>query len=112
MDRELDVQLLSELETLLGAERSAIVRTLLTELSAAVGRIDAGLERGDLAEVASAAHSARNSALMINAQPVLRVLGQLESCARGEDRPGAGEAHADLAQAWPRLRRELEVAGG
>jgi hypothetical protein len=112
VDRELDVRRLSELEELLGAERSTIVRTLVSELTAAVARIDAGLECGDLAEVASAAHAARNSALMIDAQPVLRVLRELETCARGEDPAGARTARAGLADVWSRLRRELADAAG
>jgi HPt (histidine-containing phosphotransfer) domain-containing protein len=112
VDPELDIGRLSELEELLGAERSVIARTLVTELTAAVRQIDAGLERRDLDEVAAAAHAARNSALMIDAQPLLRVLRQLETCARGEDATGAGEARAGVARVWPRLRRELEAAAG
>jgi len=112
MTGELDVGRLSELEELLGAERSAIVGTLLTELASAMGRIDAGLDRGDMAEVAAAAHAARNSALMIDAQPLLRVLKELETCARSEDAAGAGAARERLTDAWPRLRRELEGAAG
>ncbi|HEY2318315.1 MAG TPA: Hpt domain-containing protein [Solirubrobacteraceae bacterium] len=107
---ELDVSRLSELEELLGTERAAIVRTLVTELATAVERIDAGVDSGDLSEVAAAAHAARNSALMIDAQPLLRVLKQLETCARRDEREGAGAARARLRRVWPRLRRKLELA--
>jgi HPt (histidine-containing phosphotransfer) domain-containing protein len=110
VDAELDVSRLSELEELLGTKRAAIARTLVTELSNAVVRIDAGLESGDLSEVAAAAHAARNSALMIDAQPLLRVLRQLETCARGDEPEGAGAAQARLRRVWPRLRSELELA--
>ncbi|MGZ4192246.1 MAG: Hpt domain-containing protein [Solirubrobacteraceae bacterium] len=112
VDAELDLSRLSELEQLLGTERAAIVRTLVTELTTAVTRIDAGLEAGDLIEVAAAAHAARNSALMIDAQPLLRVLKQLETCARNDEPEGAGAARARLSRAWPRLRSKLELAAG
>ena len=112
MDAELDLSKLGELEELLGTERSVIVRTLITELEAAVARIDRGLAAGDFAEVAAAAHAARNSALMIDAQPLLRVLKQLETCARHDDADGASEARAGLAGVWPSLRSKLELAAG
>jgi hypothetical protein len=107
---QLDVGRLTELEGLLGADREAIVGTLMTELAAEMARIDDGLECGDLAVVAAAAHSARNSALMIDARPALRVLKQLEGCARNDEPDGAAAACARLRRVWPRLRRELERA--
>jgi HPt (histidine-containing phosphotransfer) domain-containing protein len=112
MHAELDVGRLAALEAQLGADRASIVRTLVAELTAALERIDAGLERSDLAEVAAAAHAALNSAVIIDAQPLLRVLRQLETCARRDEAEGAGNARAGLADVWPRLRRELEGAAG
>ena len=106
----LDVSRLTELQELLGTDREAIVGTLVTELTSAVDRINEGLACGDLGEVAAAAHAARNSALMIDAQPVLQVLKQLETCARNEQPDEAAAARARLRRAWPRLRRELEQA--
>jgi HPt (histidine-containing phosphotransfer) domain-containing protein len=110
--RELDLSKLGELEALLGTNRTAIVRTLVTELTAALARIDQGLSDGDLAEVAAAAHAARNSALMIDAQPLLGVLKQLEACARRDEPEGASAARARLAGVWPPLRSKLELAAG
>ena len=110
VEAELDVSRLAELRELLGTEVPAIVRTLVTELTAAVERIDKGLASGDLSEVAAAAHAGRNSALMIDAQPVLRVLRQIETCARSDEPEGAIAAQARLRRAWPRLRRQLEQA--
>jgi hypothetical protein len=106
----LDVSRLTELEELLGTDREAIVRTLVTELTTAVDRINEGLACGDLAEVAAAAHAARNSALMIDAQPVLRVLKDLETHARNGKPDDAAAARGRLRRAWPRLRRQLERA--
>ena len=108
--RTFDPARLSELEQALGTQRAAIVGTLVTELTTAVSRIDEGLETGDLSEVAAAAHAARNSALMIDARPLLRVLRQLESCARSDQPEGAAAARGRLGRAWPRLRSKLELA--
>ncbi len=88
------------------------MRTLVTELTAALARIDAGLAGGDLAEVAAAAHAARNSALMIDAQPLLGVLKQVETCARRNESAGASAARSRLADVWPPLRSKLELAAG
>jgi len=107
---QLDVGRITELQALLGTDREAIVGTLLTELTNAVARINEGLACDDLDEVAAAAHAARNSALMIDAQPVLRVLRQLETCARNNEPEGALAARARLRRTWPRLRRQLEEA--
>jgi HPt (histidine-containing phosphotransfer) domain-containing protein len=107
---QLDISRLTELEGLLGTDREAIVGTLMTELTAEIARIHEGLGSGDLPEVAAAAHSARNSALMIDAQPALRVLKQLENCARDGEADGASAAGIRLRRVWPRLRRELARA--
>lgn len=111
-ESDLDVTRLTELEHLLGADRETIVGTLVTELTTALEQIDEGLETGDLAQVAAAAHAARNSALMIDAQPVLRVLKQLETFARNNEPEAAAGARVRLRRAWPRLRRGLESAAG
>ena len=110
MDSELDLTRLDELQQLLGTERAAIVDTLLTELSTALDDIAGGLAAGDLEAVATAAHAARNSALMIDAQPLLAGLGDLESCARNDELAAALTANRRLRRTWPRLRRRLESA--
>jgi Hpt domain len=109
-DAELDLNRISELQERLGTEREAIVTTLVTELATACDRIQDGLDSGDLPAVAAAAHAARNSALMIDAQPLLRVLRQVETCARSDDPDGASAATARLGGLWPRLRDKLERA--
>jgi HPt (histidine-containing phosphotransfer) domain-containing protein len=110
VDPELDLRRLAELERLLGTQLPEIVATLVTELNQALSDVAHGLEHGDLEQVAAAAHAARNSALMIDAQPMLRGLGELETCARRNDLPPAAAVHEQLLQDWPRLRRELELA--
>jgi HPt (histidine-containing phosphotransfer) domain-containing protein len=112
MDPKLDLQRLAELEQRLGTTLPDIAGTLVTELDNALSEIAAGLDRGDLEQVAAAAHAARNSALMIDAQPVLTRLAELETSARRGDLPPALAAHEQLLKEWPPLRRELvRVAG-
>jgi hypothetical protein len=47
---------------------------------------------------------------MVDAQPVLRVLKQIETCARNNEPEGAMAGRASLRRAWPRLKRQLERA--
>jgi hypothetical protein len=107
---EFDLERLAELQELLGKKLAEIVRTLVGELTMALAAAGAGLDAGDLVAVALAAHAARNSALMIDAQPLLAALSELEARARAEDLVNARLAHHRLLELWPRLRRQLELA--
>jgi hypothetical protein len=86
----------------LGQTPEAIARTLHDELRAARAQIDVGLTGGDLVAVGDGAHAARNSALMVGAQPLLAELRALETSADGGEleaaRAARGRADADLAQ--------------
>jgi hypothetical protein len=110
---ELDLRRLAELPEVLGAELPAIVATLVTELAGAVDAIEAGLSAGDADAVARAAHAGRNSALIIDSQPLLAPLDEIESSARHSDLATAAAANARLVEVWPPLRQKLErVAAG
>ncbi len=108
MESELDLSRLDGLRDLLGAEPPEIVATLLRELGVAVTEIDRAFPAGDMAATALAAHAARNSALMIDARPMLRALGALETSARAGDGEAATAAHEQLHERWPALRRRLQ----
>lgn len=112
MPAEFDAARLAELQDLLGTDLDAIVATLVRELSQAIDAVADGLAARDLDAVSRAAHAARNSALMIDAGPLLERLAALESAARRADMAAALEAQAQLAAAWPGLRRRLERAPG
>lgn len=112
---ELDLERLTELQGLLGTALPEIVSTLLSELHRAFADIDRALghdelAHDDLAAAALAAHAARNSALMIDARPVLGALAELEASARREDAAATLAANQRLHEAWPALRRRLELA--
>jgi hypothetical protein len=108
VDAELDLHRLAELQEMLGTELPEIVATLVAELTRAMSGIDAGLSAGDLGAVALAAHAARNSALMIDARPMLGCLRELETSARQGEPEAASAANQRLRASWPALRRRLE----
>ena len=110
MDCELDLERLAELQRLLGTGLPEIIATLVRELSTSLAATTQALETGDLDGAALAVHAARNSALMIDAQPLLDRLAELETCARAGDLAGSIAAHERLLQAWPSLQRRLELA--
>jgi HPt (histidine-containing phosphotransfer) domain-containing protein len=107
---ELDLSRLVALRQLLGSELPEIVETLVEELRRALSAIATALDDGDLATAALAAHAARNSALMIDARPLLDALDALESSARRNHVNGARQAHRRLDEAWPPLRSQLQRA--
>jgi HPt (histidine-containing phosphotransfer) domain-containing protein len=104
---ELDATRLPELRDALGTDVSEIINTLDNELARAIGQLEKGLEAGRLDAVAQAAHAARNSALMLDAQPLMHALRELETAARSEDLAGARGALPALREVWPALRRRL-----
>jgi hypothetical protein len=78
----LDHRRLDQLEGHLGLSRAEIVATLAAELARAIAGIESALADGDLHRAGLAAHAARNSALMIDAQPLLERLRTLETSSR------------------------------
>jgi HPt (histidine-containing phosphotransfer) domain-containing protein len=105
---DLDLSRLPELQRVLGSSVPAIIGRLMTEIESATSQIDAALLAGDLDAAAHAAHSARNSALMIDARPLLDALGEIESSARTGDREGTGSGLERLRSVWPECQRALE----
>jgi hypothetical protein len=112
MADELDLSRLAELREVLDSELPQIVETLVDELTRALDGLGAALADGDLTAAALAAHAARNSALMINARPLLEGLDALESSARRDDADGAREAERRIDTTWPPLCAQLRRAAG
>jgi hypothetical protein len=110
VEDELDLRRLTELQELLGSDVSEIVATLVREISAAMGAIESGLAESDLAAAALAAHAARNSALMLDARPMLDALREIEAGARDDDVEAARSGLQHLQTIWPSLRSRLEAA--
>lgn len=110
MPDELELSRLAGLAESLDSELPQIVATLVDELARALDAIGAALADDDLSAAALAAHAARNSALMIDARPLLDCLDALESSARRADPGGALEARRRLDETWPPLRSQLHRA--
>jgi HPt (histidine-containing phosphotransfer) domain-containing protein len=107
---QLDLTRLTELQRVLGADLPELIAGLVSEIDAAISNLASAVADGDLPSAAHAAHAARNSALMLDAQPLLHALGEIESGARTGDRGAARGGLERLQSAWPELKRLLEDA--
>lgn len=105
---ELDLRRLLELQRVLGTGLPELVGKLVTDIEHAVDEIDTGMASGDSRVVAHGAHAARNSALMLDAQPMLDALGEIEVSARAGDLNGAAGGIERLNSTWPAVRTRLE----
>jgi hypothetical protein len=105
---ELDLRRLLELQRVLGTDLAEIVGNLVTDIERAVDEIDTGMVSGDSRIVAHGAHAARNSALMLDAQPMLDALGEIEVSARAGDLAGAAGGLERLNSTWPAVRTRLQ----
>jgi hypothetical protein len=106
---ELDLGRLAELEELLGRRVPEIVKTLASELTKAMAGIEAGVAADDLTAAALAVHEARNSALMLNAEPMLNALREIEAAAGVPDSARARAGLDALRPVWEALRIRLEA---
>lgn len=109
IERELDTDRLTELQKALGSRRAELAAILLDELDRATALVEAAFAEGDLETAALAAHEGRNSALMLDARPVLDALRAIESGARQGEASLAAAGLEQLRQEWPALRRRLEI---
>lgn len=109
MQPELDLGRLAELEELLGRGVPEIVKTLASELTKAMAGIEAGVAAADLTAAALAVHEARNSALMLKAEPMLNALREIEAAARVPDPARARAGLDDLRPVWEALRTRLNA---
>lgn len=109
MQPELDLRRLVELEELLGRGMPEIVNTLVAELTKAMAGIESGVAAGDLAAAALAAHEARNSALMLDAEPMLSALREIEAATREPDAARARAGLERLRPVWDALRTRLRA---
>jgi hypothetical protein len=111
VNARLDLARLEALPAALGVALPEIVATLIGEIDGALTSAQTALATGDLRTAALAAHTGRNSALMLGPGPMLDALGELEVRANGDDSAGADTALREAQALWPPLRKELERAG-
>jgi hypothetical protein len=74
-----------------------------------VAGIEAGVAAGDPGAAALSAHAARNSALMLDAQPMLDALRETEAAAQGRDTAQLQAGLERVRPAWAALRSGLDA---
>jgi len=105
---ELDLTRLAQLQPLLGSQLPEIVTGLVRELGVAIGELERAVTAGDLDAAARAAHAARNSALMLDARPLLDALRELENAARAGRSDPVAIGLVGLRAEWRQLLAGLE----
>ena len=106
----IDLQRIGELEDLMGADATAIVSSMLGNMTAAIDEVELAMGAGDLDRATSAAHRCRNDALMLGARQLLAALTDLEAATRESDEAGAGTALGRVRLVWPPTRDELAAS--
>ncbi len=94
---------------MLGSPVHVIIGRLVTEMDGSLAHVEQAIADGDLVAAAYAAHAARNSALMLEARPMLDALGEIESSSRADDHARAVAGLEHLRSVWPECRRALEA---
>ena len=107
MSAYFDPARIAELQDILGADTEAILGSMLTSMTAAIERLEAGVAAGDLDEAIQAAHRARNDALMLSAARLQAALSELELAARAADEPRTRDALNRVREVWPPTREAL-----
>jgi len=105
---ELDLTRLAKLQPLLGSRLPEIVTGLVRELGVAIDELGRAVTAGDLDAAARAAHAARNSALMLDARPLLNALRELENAARAGRSDTVTTSLVGLREGWRKLLAGLE----
>jgi CheY-like chemotaxis protein len=102
-----DLSRIAQLKDVMGSDASAIAASILASMAGAIEEIEAALAAGELDRATGAAHSARNDALMVGAQPLLAALTELEAATRRGNADGAGGALERIRAVWPPTRDAL-----
>lgn len=107
-DVELELERLAQIQEIMGARLPEILGGIVRTLTAAIEQLEDAMGSGELERAAKTAHAARNDALMIGAKQLLMSLTEVEASAREGRAEDASHALADVRDAWPRTRDELQ----
>ena len=110
MTADFDLERITELQEVMGADARTILVSMLASMTNAVDEVEAGLAAGDLDRVTQAAHRCRNDALMLGAKQLQEALTAIEAAARDHDGSRAREATSRLRAVWPATREQLAEA--
>jgi hypothetical protein len=98
---------IAQLEQVLGSDAASMVAAMLASLAAAIERVEATVDAGELAPAVQAAHAARNDALMLGADALQSALSDLELAARDADESRTRDALGRVLAVWPPTRDQL-----
>jgi HPt (histidine-containing phosphotransfer) domain-containing protein len=107
MSGHYDLARIQALQGVLGSEADAIIRSLLTTMTAAIDQIEAAMATAQLEQVVQPAHACRNDALMLGARELQAALSELEAAAREGDKSRAHAALERVTALWPATRDGL-----
>jgi hypothetical protein len=111
MTVDLDLSRLDQVVEVLGTTVPEMVTRIANTLDETLALLASHVDRGELEPAAKVAHACRNDALLVAAQPLLRILSEVEQASREGHLEQARTAHAQLATVWPQTRRALaEIA--
>lgn len=110
----LDAATLRRLRDDIGDEAAVrdILRSFLAEAPALLRALHLGLESGDAAAVARAAHTLKSLGASVGALDLAEFARALEAQARGGDLAGAPGLVGQLDAAWPGVAALVAAAGG
>jgi hypothetical protein len=108
---ECDLSGLGALAAQLGESREQVAVTLHGELRRAFAQLDAALSAADTTAAGQAGHAARNSALMLDARPLLAGLRTVDAALGAGDLTGARAARGELDGHWAAVDAALRAHG-
>lgn len=100
---------LTALARQLGQTPREVAQVLHEELERDLAALAAGLGEGDVEAISRATHAARNSVLMLDEEPTLALLREIDTAARAGDLEAARHVRGRLARRWERLSRGLRA---
>jgi hypothetical protein len=106
---ELELERLAQIQEIMGARLPEILGGIVRSLTGAIEQVGDAMRSGELERATEAAHAAGNDALMIiGTRQLLLSLTEVESCAHEGRAEDASHALADVRDAWPPTRDELQ----
>ncbi|HEY1510289.1 MAG TPA: Hpt domain-containing protein [Solirubrobacteraceae bacterium] len=106
---QLDLERVAKLEQILGSGLREIIESLIASISRQLELAERALAEDRLSDVTQPAHTGRNDALLVGAQPLLRHLTELEDASRTGRLEDAREALSQVCEVWPETREALQL---
>jgi HPt (histidine-containing phosphotransfer) domain-containing protein len=106
---QLDLERVAKLERMLGVGLREIIESLIASVSRQLDLAERALDDDRLSDVTQPAHTGRNDALLVGAQPLLTHLTELEDASRTGRLEDARTALRQVREVWPETREALQM---